>query len=96
LGGKAYILLSPSSCSSLDPSSQSWTPEEVYDEVLGVQDYLNTNKTLYNTRDKWSTMVTDWYSTPLLSLDMAAVRKEVNTFMKTVDHLEKSKLQVHD
>ena len=66
----------------------------MYDEVLGVQDYLKTNKTLYKTKDKWSAMVTEWYSSALLSLDVPAVKKEVNTFMKTVDHLEKSKMLV--
>ena len=76
--------------STLDPSSQSWTPEEVYDEVLGVQEYLKTNKTLYKTKEEWSGKTAEWFSSALLSLDITQVKKEVNTFIKTVDHLAKS------
>ena len=78
------------SLSSLDPSSQSWTPEEVYDEMLEVQEHLRMKQILYETKDKWDHSVVKWLSAPLFSLDIATVRKEVTTFIKTVDNLEKS------
>lgn len=77
--------------SSLNPSSQSWTPEEVYDEVLGVQEYLNTKQTLYRTKERWDAKIAEWCSMSMLSLDIVKVKKEVNTFVKTMDLLEKSK-----
>ncbi len=58
--------------------------------MLGVQDYLKTNETLYKTKEEWDDKVTEWFSSALLSLDIALVRKDVNTFIKTVDLLEKS------
>ena len=61
----------------------------MYDEVQGVQEFMKTKMTLYETKESWETKTKEWYSAPLLSLDMAQVKKDVTTFVKTVDHLEK-------
>ena len=56
-----------------------------------MQEYLNTKQTLYKTKERWDAKIAEWCSVTMLSLNIVEVKKEVNSFVKTMDQLEKSK-----
>ena len=72
-----------------DTSSQSWMPEEVHTEVLGVQQVLKLRQTFFLTQQSWAEQLEGWSSRPLVSLDLSELQRELNGFLHTVDHLEK-------
>jgi len=74
---------------SLDPSSHSWTPEEVYDEVLAIQQSLEVKKSLFHTKLEWNCMVEEWNHLPLAAMKFADLQKQMNNFLHTVDYLER-------
>lgn len=76
-------------CSSLDTSSHSWSPEEVYDEVLRVQQSLEVRQSLLHAEQDWNHLVERWESQPLAAIHVADLQKQINNFLHTLDYLEK-------
>lgn len=73
----------------MDLSVSSWTPEEVLDEVLGVSRSLEARKMLLSVSKDWNRKLTQWRTTPIASLCLSDLHKEVNVFINKVDYLEK-------
>ena len=76
-------------CSSLDASSPSWSPEEVYDEVLKVQQSLEVRQSLLHAKQDWNHLVERWETQPLAAINVADLQKQINNFLHTLDYLEK-------
>ena len=74
--------------STLDSSVQSWTPEEVYDEVVNVSQSLEARESLFHTQLDWKSKVKHWKCLPIASLKISDLQKEVNGFINRVDSLE--------
>jgi dynein heavy chain len=70
-------------------SQYSWTPEEVYEEVQGIQQSLDVRKHLLESKKKWSELVVSWNKEQLKSLDIDKLQSEVNSYVNTLDYLEK-------
>ena len=76
-------------CSAVDPSVPSWTPEEVYDEVVSVSQALRARQSLFRVWDDWRDKLAQWRGLPITALSMAELHKDVNTLISQVDYLEK-------
>lgn len=73
----------------MDSSAQSWTPEEVCEEVTGILQSLKFLLTLIKTKRDWDTKVAHLAQLSLCYLDIEELWKEANIYRKKVDHLEK-------
>lgn len=77
-------------CRSTDTTSHSWTPEEVYNEVIIVEQCLEMRETLFQTKAEWDVKRDKWLYSPIISLDFPTVKRELKGFIKTIDFLDKS------
>ena len=79
----------PHTCSAVDPSVPSWTPEEVYDEVVSVSQALQARQSLFRVWEDWRDKLAQWRGLPITALSMTELHKDVNTLISHVDYLEK-------
>lgn len=74
--------------STLESSSHTWTPEEVHEEVVSVQQVLRVRQTLFTTVRDWAVLVGRWSTQPLPSLNVAQLQRDVNSYVQATDYLE--------
>ena len=75
--------------SATDTISHSWTPEEVCKELSIIEQSLEVRKTLFEAVREWSVLEKEWSESPLKTLKVEALQKKANTFVHTIDYLER-------
>lgn len=76
--------------SAMDSISHSWTPEEVCKELASIEQSLEVRKTLFEVVREWSVLEKEWSDSPLKALKIETLQQKSNTFVHTIDYLERS------
>lgn len=76
--------------SAMDSISHSWTPDEVCKELASIEQSLGVRKTLFEVVREWSVLEKEWSDSPLKALKIETLQQKANTFVHTIDYLERS------